>query len=249
MGGTSNRLEQPLNADRLWHLRRSGLMDGLPLVDIEAVMSLCTDRVYLKEEVIFDQGHSADSLFLLNRGCVRVSVKDSQDREKILALYSQGILGENPLTLEQCFQVRATAHEESWVSIIPSTRFAELIEERPAIGLNYGNILCQRLQEARDDIRSHIFLSAEHRLAKTLLKLAKGYGMPTPAQENMVKLRIPLAHEHLARLVGANRPHVSTIMGRFKRRGLVKYLGRTLLINQKKIEIVVASVENAPPDP
>ena len=63
----------------------------------------------------------------------------------------------------------------------------------------------------------------------------------------MVKLRIPLSHEHLAHLVGANRPHVSTIMGRFKRRGLVSYLGRKLLINRKQIEGEVVVERNGKP--
>jgi CRP-like cAMP-binding protein len=96
-------------------------------------------------------------MFLLNRGCVRISVTNSHDREKILDLYSTGVLGENPLTQEPSFQVRATAHEDSWVSIIPRDQFTVLIQKHPAIGLNYGIILCQRLFEAREDIQSHIF--------------------------------------------------------------------------------------------
>ncbi len=244
MGTTSVRQEQSPKADRLWHLRRSGLIEGLAPADIQAVVSLCADRIYLKEEVIFDQGDSVDSLFLLNRGCVRISVTNFQDREKILGIYSAGILGENPLTREPTFQVRATAHEDSWVSMIPRDQFTDLIQERPAIAFNYGKILCQRLHEAREDIQSHIFLDAEHRLAKALLKFAQNYGVDLPGQEKMVKLRIALTHEHLAQLVGANRPHVSTIMGRFKRKGLVSYLGRRLLINRKKIESLVASEGN-----
>ena len=59
-------------------------MDGLALSDTQAIVSICRDRIYLKEEVIFDQGDPADSLFLLNRGCVRISVRNIHDREKIL---------------------------------------------------------------------------------------------------------------------------------------------------------------------
>ena len=157
-------------------------MDGLALADIQAVISIYTDRIYLKEEVIFDQGDPADSLFVLNRGCVRISVKNSHDREKILDIYSTGMLGENPLTQEPSFHVRATAHEDSWVSIIPRPQFTDLMQERPTLALNYGRILCQRLREAREDIQSHIFLDAEHRLAKTLLKLANSYGAPCLAR-------------------------------------------------------------------
>lgn len=244
MASTSVRREQSPHADRLWHLRRSGLMDGLTLSDTQAIVSICRDRIYLKEEVIFDQGDPADSLFLLNRGCVRISVRNIHDREKILDLYPTGILGENPLTQEPSFQVRATAHEDSWISIIPRNQFTDLIQERPAIALNYGKILCQRLYEAREDIQAHIFMDAEQRLATTLLKLANIYGLPMPGQGSMVKLRISLTHEHLAHLVGANRPHVSTIMGRFRSEGLVSYLGRKLLIHRKKMEGLVAVTGN-----
>jgi CRP/FNR family transcriptional regulator len=219
-------------------------MDGLTLPDTQAIVSICKDRIYLKEEVIFEQGDPADSFFLLNRGCVRISVRDPHDREKILDIYSTGILGENPLTQEPSFQVRATAHEDSWVSMIPLYQFTALVRESPAIALNYGKILCQRLYEAREDIQSHIFLDAEHRLAKTLVKLANNYGVPMPDQEGVVKLRISVRHEHLAHLVGANRPHISTIMGRFKRRGWVSYLGRKLIIDRKKMGDLVAEAGN-----
>jgi CRP/FNR family cyclic AMP-dependent transcriptional regulator len=244
MGSTSVRREQSPKVDRLWHLRRSGLLDGLTLPDTQAILSICKDRIYLEDEVIFDQGDPADSFFLLNRGCVRVSVRDSHDREKILDLYPNGILGENPLTQKPLFQVRATAHEDSWVSVIPRYQFTALIQERPAIALNYGRILCQRLYEAREDIQAHIFLDAEHRLAKTLLKLADNYGGPMSDQASVVKLRITITHEHLSHLVGANRPHVSTIMGRFKRNGRVSYLGRKLLIDRKKMEDLVPAAGN-----
>jgi CRP-like cAMP-binding protein len=86
-------------------------MDGLPLSDLNAVLSACIDRVYSKGEVVFDQGDPVESLFILNRGCIRISAVNPDDREKILAIYSSGILGENLLGSEKHFEARATAHE------------------------------------------------------------------------------------------------------------------------------------------
>ncbi len=228
--------EELANADRIWHLRQSGLMDGLALADLEAVLSGCTDRIYLQEEIIFDQADPADSLFILNRGCVRISVINHDNRERILDLYTTGILGENLLSPKPFFEVRATAHEESWVSLISRDEFVGLIQQRTSIALNYGKLLYQRLVEAREDIKSYSFLGTEHRLGKMLLRLAESYGRPIPGKENMVKLRISLSHKHMAQLVGATRAHVSTILARFRRKGWIDYQARKLLINRQKIE-------------
>jgi len=228
--------EELANADRIWHLRQSGLMDGLALADLEAVLSGCTDQIYLQEEIIFDQGDPADSLFILNRGCVRISVTNHDNRERILDIYTTGILGENLLSPKTFFEVRATAHEESWVSIISRDEFVGLIQQRTSIALNYGKLLYQRLVEAREDIKSYSFLGTEHRLGRRLLRLAESYGRPIPGNEKMVKLRIFLSRKQMAQLVGANRSHVSTILARFKRKGWIDYQEGKLLINRQKFE-------------
>ena len=160
------RCEDLASVDRIWHLKQSGLMEGLSLEDLNAVVSACKDRIYSRGEIIFDQGDPADTLYILNRGCVRISVVNPDDREKILGVYTVGVLGEDVLGSEESFQIRATAHEESWISTISRDQLIFLIRKRSAIAINYVKLLSQRLQEARQDIESHSFLDTEHRLAK-----------------------------------------------------------------------------------
>ena len=243
------RCEELVSVDRVWHLRQSGLLDGLALSDLNAVLSACRDRIYPKGEIIFDQGDPADSLFILNRGYVRISVVSPQSREKILGLYTVGILGENVLGPNEFFQARATAHEESWVSIISRDQFAILIQQRVPIALNYARILSQRLLEAQEDIKSHSFLDTEHRLGRLLLKVAERHGQPLFRNEAVVKLKIALSHEHLAQLVGGNRPHVSMIMSKFKRQGWIDYQGRKLLIHREVMEGWLQAPDNGLPSP
>ena len=243
------RCEELASVDRIWHLRQSGLVDGLSLADLSSVVSACKDRIYAKGEVIFDQGDPADSLFILNRGCVRISLVNSDDREKILGLYTTGILGENVLGPNQCSDVRATAHEESWVSVISREQLIFLIRQRVSIAMNYAKILSQRLLDARKDIESHSFLDTEHRLARILIKLAEKHGRPVLGKEEVVKLRFSLSHEHLARMVGGNRPHVSMMMSKFKRRGWIHYQARKLVIDRRKIEDLLCPLDNGVPSP
>ncbi len=231
MSGAALRFEELQGVDRIWHLRQASLLKGLSVPDLSTVASLCSDRLYSKGEVIFYQDDPAKSLFILNRGCVRISVVNPNGREKIIGLFQTGdIFGEN-LLAQRRRQVQATAHEECWVSIITRDDFARLIQEKPALAMNLIEILTRKLGDARDDIGALSFLDTENRVAKTLLKLGQDHGKAIVAEKRLVKLKIPVSHEQLARMIGGNRPHISTIMSKFKKRGWVHYQGRKLLIN------------------
>ncbi len=239
MSGAALRFEEMQGVDKIWHLRQTHLLKGLSVHDLTAVANICSDRLYAKGEIIFYQDDPADSLFILNRGCVRVSVVNSNGREKIVGLFKTGdIFGENLLGNPGLRQVQAAAHEECWVSIITRENFLRLVREKPALALNLIEVLSEKLQEARDDIGALSFLDTEKRVAKTLVKLGEAHGKLTVADKGMVKLKIPLSHEQLARMIGGNRPHISTIMSKFKKRGWVNYQGRKLLIDTEALSVL-----------
>jgi CRP-like cAMP-binding protein len=50
-----------------------------------------------------------------------------------------------------------------------------------------------------------------------------------------------MSHEQLAQMVGANRPHVSAIMSKFKKRGWIQYQRRKLLIDAKALSEFVGA--------
>lgn len=225
------------SADRVWHLKQSSLLSGLSDLDLEAVAVACTDRVYQKDALIFRQGDPANSVFILNRGCVRIAVINDDDQEKILGFYTNGdIFGEDVTDSQAYAQSLAVAHEESWVSIISRENFLQLIRQRPQVALNYMRVLNEKLREAQEEIEDHSFLDTQHRLQKTLLKLAEKYGRPTLGAGKMVKLRISLTHDELARLIGANRPHVSTIISELKKKGWIDYQSRKILLNVEELK-------------
>lgn len=229
--------EQLEAVDRIWHLRQTLLLEGLSVSDLNAIASVCRDRIYSKGEVIFHQGDPVEFLYILNRGFVRVSLVTSDDREKILGVFRAGdVFGENVLGPDQYCQMQTVAHEECWVSMISRQQFFRLVEQRVSIALNYVKILNQKLLEAREELATHSFFDTEHRLGKALIKLAENHGKSIYGEKDRIKLKIFLSHEHLAQLIGANRPHVSMIMSRFKKNGWIGYRGRKLMIDVPRIQ-------------
>jgi CRP-like cAMP-binding protein len=69
-----------------------------------------------------------------------------------------------------------------------------------------------------EDIVNQLFNSAEKRLARTLLLLARD-----GKQDNLKKMVPGLSQEMLAEMIGTTRPRVNVFMNRFRRQGFISY--------------------------
>ena len=133
MSGAAVAVEGLKGVDKIWHLRQAPLLKGFSLPDLTAIARICSDRIYSKGEVIFSEEDVADSICILNRGCVRISVVNAASgREKIIALFKTGdIFGENILGNPRKRSVQATAHDECWVSVLSRDHFLRLLSLKP----------------------------------------------------------------------------------------------------------------------
>lgn len=232
MAEKSSLLESLDLSDRIWHLRRAILVQGLAYSELKAISELAEDRVMAEGEWVYEQGRPATALYFLNRGCVRLSIVADDAREKTTAILRGGdVFGLESLAAGQHFRTRAVAHEESWISTLAGEQLRTLLEKRPRMQLNLIQILLYRLSEAHDDIHALCFLDMHQRLAQALLKLARRHGQQLATQPNLVRLKLRMSHDYLARLTGANRPYLSNIMSEFRQKGWIRYQRRHLLID------------------
>lgn len=229
------------NVDFLWHLEQASLTRGLSLENLQSLRGACQNQVFAKGEVLFREGDRAEALFILNRGAVRVTLGSSEGGQKIVGLYGTGdIFGEDVIADQATHQTQAVAHEESWVSRLDGQILRQLTEEIPRLALNIARLLHSKLCDARREIQTLSFSPTEARIAKMLLKLSGDHGKDIVMPTEFRKLKIPVSHEHLAQLIGANRPHVSSIMSKLRKRGLVRYQNRKLLIKVKELSEMLA---------
>lgn len=233
-------LELLENADRLWHLDQTGLTEQLSLREKNSLAAACKDILLPKGRTAFKQGTPSDALFIVNRGIVRLTTGNFQGKEKIIGFLGSGeIFGEEVLGLSENRQSEAVAHVETWLGVLESQQLDFLLQECPRLNRNLIEILNRKLAQARDEIETLSFNDTEQRIAKTLLRLAGKHGIRTVSSKALKKLRFPVSHEYLARMIGANRPHVSAIMSDFKKKGWLQYHRRRLIINiEAMMEIV-----------
>jgi CRP/FNR family transcriptional regulator len=225
-------LENINGRERVWHLGRAPLLAGLEPEELEAVSRRARDRVYAEGRVIFSAGTAADELFILNRGTVRLSLTGDGDREKTLELLRGGdCFGLEAAREGRFHQIQASAHEECWVSVFSRDDFLAVSRHFPVVCDNLTRLLLDRLSVAHEQIAALCFMEIEQRLARTLLRLADRHGQRSHRLSGLVRLKIRLTHDALARLIGANRPYLSNILSHFRKNGLIRYQGTSLLLD------------------
>lgn len=174
-------------------------------------------------ELLYHVGGDARSVFLVRRGLVKVSTLSQGGQEITLKLYKSGeVVGELCLCTGQRRE-QAVALEDTDVVEIPVDRFLARLQQDPRIAVEFATTACERLADAHERLRSIALDPVLGRLVHALLTLAKDLGEQTPSG---TELTHHFAQAELARIVGARREVVSTLLNRLREKGFVSYTRR-----------------------
>jgi len=172
---------------------------------------------------LFSQGDSADSVFYLQSGRLRVTVVSAKGKEATITLLSAGdFIGEDSLTEPaQHRSTTVTAITPSCAMKITRSEMIRVMHNEQAFSDLFLSHLLARSVRTQEDLVDQLFNSSEKRLARLLLLMAD-YGEPgKPA-----KFLPPITQETLAEMVGTTRSRVSFFMNRFRKLGFIDYNGR-----------------------
>ena|SRR5579884_4177 len=170
-------------------------------------------------EAIFRQGDVANAVFYLQEGRVKLTVVSKQGKEAIIALLEEGsFFGEGCLVGQRVRMSSATAMGSATVVSITKESMVRLLHKQPDFAEAFISYLVLRNTRIEEDLVDQLFNSAEKRLARTLLLLAR-YGKESKPEPIIPKV----SHETLAEMVGTTRSRITFFMNRFKKMGFVDY--------------------------
>ena len=174
---------------------------------------------FARGEQIFTQGDTADSVYYIRKGAVKLSVVSKQGREAVVAIlepgdfFGEGCLAAQPLRLSSATTVTAAR-----VLRLEKARMIRLLRSRRAMSERFIAHLLTRNIRIEEDLVDHLFNPSERRLARALLLLAR-YGAP----DDPVRTVPRVSQEVLAQMVGTTRSRVNFFMKKFERLGFIDY--------------------------
>jgi CRP/FNR family transcriptional regulator, cyclic AMP receptor protein len=174
---------------------------------------------YRKNKAIFTQGEPSDAVFYIQEGRAKLTVLSTRGKEATITLLGAGdFVGESCITSDQLLRVAsATTISDCCVLRIEKQEMLNVLHR----------------EHAFSDLVDQLFNSAEKRLARTLLLLAR-FG-----KEGRTENVIPkISQETLAEMVGTTRARVNFFMNRFRQLGLIDYNGG-LEVHSSLLDVVL----------
>jgi CRP/FNR family cyclic AMP-dependent transcriptional regulator len=172
-----------------------------------------------KHQILFAQGDTADAVFYILEGLVKLTVISPQGKEAVVAILESGdFFGEASLAEQMVCIATATSLDASTIIRIHRTAMNRVLHHEPVFSELFMSHLVARNVRIQEDLVDQLFNSAEKRLARTLLLLAHS------GKEGKQKLIIPnISQGTLAEMVGTTRSRISFFMNRFKKLGFIEY--------------------------
>ncbi len=169
-------------------------------------------RVLARGEALYRTGDPAVAAYAIEAGLIALAVSSPTGRERLVSVVGPGDLlgaldpgadrhGETAQALGAAVVVRALDPRASDHALAVTS----------ALGAH-----ARQLRQALEDVD----LPVASRLARMLVRLGERFGQF--GDDGLVRLTLPLTHEHLAALIGAARETTTLTLSDLRRRGFVE---------------------------
>ena len=174
-----------------------------------------------KKQGIFAQGDTADAVFYIQTGKVKLTVVSKTGREATIGILGNGnFFGEGALAGQALRMGSAAAMTDCEILRIDRKAMMAALHREHTFSDLFVTYLLARNIRYEEDLVDQLFNSSEKRLARILLLLAH-FG-----KEDVPEIVVPkISQESLAEMVGTTRSRVSFFMNRFRKLGFVDYSG------------------------
>ena len=196
-----------------------------------------TGRSYRDNEVIFAQGDTADAVFYVQSGTVKLTVAATRRKKAIIAVLLRGsFFGEGCLGGQSLRVYTARSIGPSNVTRLEKESTVRTLRRDAQFAALFNAYLLSRVIRVEEDLVDQFFNFSEKRLARVLLLFGQ------IIKESRPKHPLKVSQATLAEMVGTTRARVSKFMNAFKKKGFVSYNGG-LQINSA---LISAFLQNRP---
>ena len=177
---------------------------------------------YRDKQVIYSQGTPADTLFYIQEGGVRLTTRSKYQPSVVTAILGVGdFFGEPCLVGFPHHMSTAVALTASSIRTIKKEKMLRMLRQKNEMSNSFVSYLLSSMKKYRDHVAELLTSSAEQRLARVLLRLAR------LDKNGAAVVEVPiLSQQVLAEMVGTTRSRVNFFMKRFRERGFISENGR-----------------------
>lgn len=213
-------------------------LSDLSPATLEAISEYARQVEFRQGERLIPLGQPPQRLLILTQGLAKLVGVSISGHERILSIYRpHDMVGPGVLmdSLENEHEVAAMSR----VKAVAISRRDLLIIGRshPSLIMALAKEVSRQLVAMTERVMTATSAEVPVRLSQLLLEFADGNGS---GAEAFVPLAHPLTHESMAQIIGASRPHTSTVLRDLEGFGAVqRRSGRGLLVQPSRLKQIV----------
>lgn len=218
--------------DQLALLRSVPLFSGLQDREVQALSDAAHFHRYPKNSMIVLAQEEGNTLFIIGKGRVKVSIQSEDGREVVLSILGASeFFGEMSLLDGKPRSATVVALEDTEALVLRRVDLLRLIERFPQLAIQFLSELTARLRKTDRKIESLALMDVPGRIVCTLLQLAEDEGIQG-LKGTLIRNRP--THQMLANMSGTTRETVTRMLRRLENEGYIACTSRDVLIRRKE---------------
>lgn len=212
--------------------KESKMLDKIPIFSelneqaLAKFSALLVRREFPKNKMIISQGDKSRSLFLIEKGRVKVFTNSEEGKQTTLAFLTEGeFCGELSLLDAEPRSASVITLEKTVVLQLTYSQFDGLLKKYPEVCYPMFKALTSRIREIDLTICGLTSLDVYGRLVQLLNKEAKN--------EKGIMITPRLTQLDIAETVGSSREMISRILSELRKGGYVQIDKKRIIINKK----------------
>jgi CRP/FNR family transcriptional regulator, cyclic AMP receptor protein len=211
---------------------RSALLSALDADSVDEVVRQSSVVKVARRRPIHSQGEPGNFVYFVGTGRALVVRRADGDREFTVAYRGVGdIVGETPLAVGGAHRDGAIAIDQLEVLRVPTRLMSDLLEKLPKLSVGLLRVMAERRLEAERRIEALLSRTVESRVADFLIRAAETHGI---AESRGRLIGVKFTHQEIANYVGSTRETVTLTLGDMKRRGLILFDHRRVVVQDEE---------------
>ena len=202
---------------------------------LNTITDLILFRNVAKGTLILSEEKKSNSIFIIQKGLVKVTKFSDKGKELILAFLGQDeFFGEMSLFDGEGRSTNIVAKSDCKVFEIRKNDFVNIVNNSTEVSMEIIKKLSSRLRKANNKIENISNHNSEYRIGVCLLDFAEDFGEIFQGEVRIKK--IPTQIE-ISNMTGTSRETVSRVLSEFQKNGIIIKKNRELIIpNYKKFQ-------------
>lgn len=204
--------------------------------EILKVAKMTNHIQFQKGQMLIQEGERSDTLYIINKGKVKLSKYTTDGKEQILYIMTAGdFFGElNLFNEDEVSNFTAFAIESTEICQLTKRNLNQIMLENPEISIKLLTSLTKRLAHTENLAQNLATKDPEIRIIHMILEFCQRFGTKV---NSGILIALPITREEIASYVGVTRETISRKFSKFEELGLITISGNKQIIVQNKLAL------------